>query len=430
MESNADRDTAWTALHAHFATMKDVKLRDLFQADPGRFDRYSLETCGFLFDYSKHRIVDETRDLLIRLSIASDLAGRREKMFEGAIVNETEGRPALHTALRNRSDRPVLVGGKDVMPDVHAVLAKMRAFSDSVRSGGWKGFTGKAIRAVVNIGIGGSDLGPKMAAAALDAWRGPGLEGHFVSNLDVGQLEAILAGLDPETTLFLVASKTFGTQETLANARSARAWLVDALGDEAAVALHFVAMSTATERVKAFGIDPENMFVFWDWVGGRYSMWSAIGLSLAVLLGMDAFEEMLAGAHEMDEHFRTAPPERNVPVLMGLLGVWYDELLRRRFARRPPVRLRVAPAPRASAAAGDGEQRKARRPRGASPSRARPARSSGAAPGTTGSTPSTNSSTRARGWSLRTSWWRSRARRGAGSTRRRFSPTPSRRARP
>jgi glucose-6-phosphate isomerase len=245
-------------------------------------------------------------------------------MFEGEIVNETEGRPALHTALRNRSDRPVLVGGRDIMPDVRAVLAKMRIFSDSVRSGAWKGFTGKAIRAVVNIGIGGSDLGPKMAAAALDAWRSPGLEGHFVSNLDVVQLEAILADLDPETTLFLVASKTFGTQETLANARSARAWLVDALGDEAAVARHFVAMSTATERVKAFGIDPENMFVFWDWVGGRYSVWSAIGLSLAVLLGMDAFEEMLAGAHEMDEHFRTAPPERNVPVLMGLLGIWYD----------------------------------------------------------------------------------------------------------
>lgn len=317
----------WRALEAHRAQIAARHPRELVEDDPGRFERYALEAAGLLLDTSKQLVTDETLDLLVRLARASGLESRRDLLFEGGIVNETEGRAALHTALRNRSGRPVLVDGRDVMPDVEAVLEKMRTFSVSVRDGIWRGFTGERIRDVVNIGIGGSDLGPAMAAAALDARRGSDLRAHYVSNLDAVQIERVLRDLDPERTLFLVASKTFSTQETLANARTARRWLLDTFEDEAAVARHFVAVSTNRERVVEFGIDPENMFEFWDWVGGRYSLWSAIGLSLAVVYGMGAFDALLEGAHAMDEHFRTAPLASNLPVRLGMLGVWNTNFL-------------------------------------------------------------------------------------------------------
>ena len=318
---------AWRALEVHRDEIVARHPRELVESDPGRFERFGLEVADLFVDTSKQHVTDETLDLLVGLAEASDLAARRDLLFAGGIVNETEGRPALHTALRNRSGRPVIVEGQDVMPDVEAVLAKMRSFALAVRDGAWKGHTGERIRDVVNIGIGGSDLGPAMIAAALDARRAPHLRAHYVSNLDAVQIESVLRDLDPERTLFIVASKTFSTQETLANARTARRWLLDALEDEAAVARHFVAVSTHRERVVEFGIDPENMFVFWDWVGGRYSLWSAIGLSFAVVLGMETFDALLAGAHDMDEHFRTAPLAGNLPVRLGLLGVWNTNFL-------------------------------------------------------------------------------------------------------
>ena len=278
---------------------------------------------GILFDYSKHRATNETLALLIQLAEQAELGAFIERMFTGERINVTEDRAVLHTALRNRSNTPVLVDGKDVMPEVNAVLAKMRRFTEALHSGAWRGHTGKAITDIVNIGIGGSDLGPLMVTEALRPYWKPGMRAHFVSNVDGTHLAEALKLVSPETTLFTVASKTFTTQETLTNAKSARKWLLDALGDRSAVAKHFVALSTNTEAVKDFGIDPDNMFEFWDWVGGRYSLWSAIGLSIACVLGMDHFEELLAGAHETDKHFRTAPFAENVPVLMGLLGVWY-----------------------------------------------------------------------------------------------------------
>ena len=298
-------------------------MRTLFAEDPERFERFSIRLDDLLFDYSKHRITADTVALLVALAREAGLAERIEAMFTGEKINVTEGRAVLHTALRNRSNEPVLVEGRDVMPEVNRVLAQMRELSERVRSGAWKGHTGRRITDVVNIGIGGSDLGPVMVTEALRPFWQEGLDVHFVSNVDGTHLVETLAGLDPETTLFLVASKTFTTQETLTNARSARAWLVDALGDDAAVAKHFVALSTNAEAVAAFGIDPANMFEFWDWVGGRYSLWSAIGLSIAIAIGMDRFEELLSGAHDVDRHFREAPFERNAPVLMGLLGIWY-----------------------------------------------------------------------------------------------------------
>jgi glucose-6-phosphate isomerase len=314
---------AWQALAHHHEATKDTEMRALFAADPGRFERFSREAAGLFVDYSKHRVTDETMKLLLALAAQADVPAWRDRMFGGAILNGTEQRPVLHVALRNRSNRPILVDGKDVMPEVNGVLARMRDFTDRVRSGAWQGHTGKRITDVVNIGIGGSDLGPVMVSEALRPYWQEGLRAHFVSNVDGTHLVETVKGLDAETTLFIVASKTFTTQETLMNARSARAWLVERLKDESAVARHFVAVSTATEEVRRFGIDTANMFGFWDWVGGRYSIWSAIGLPVACVIGMDRFEELLAGGHAMDEHFRTAPLAENVPVLLAMLGIWY-----------------------------------------------------------------------------------------------------------
>jgi glucose-6-phosphate isomerase len=299
-------------------------MRDLFARDPQRFERFSLELGSILLDYSKNRITEETMTLLLDLARQAGLAERIEAMFSGERINTTEGRAVLHVALRNRSNRPIRVDGRDVMPDVNRVLDKMRRFSEAVRSGGWRGYTGQAITDVVNIGIGGSDLGPKMVTTALQPYGHPNLQVHFVSNVDSTDLVETLKALSPETTLFLVASKTFTTQETMTNARSARSWLLDSAGDETAVAKHFVAMSTNEAGVAEFGINTRNMFEFWDWVGGRYSLWSAIGLSIALYLGMDRFEQLLSGAHRVDEHFCSAPFAENIPVIMALLGIWYN----------------------------------------------------------------------------------------------------------
>ena len=313
---------AWRALKVHTGDLRRVHMRELFAQDPSRAKRLSLELDGFLFDYSKNRITDETILLLIALAEEVGLADWIDRMFSGDAINETEGRPVLHTALRNRSERPVLVEGVDVMPAVNLVLAKMRGFSESVRQGKKKGATGERFTDVVNIGIGGSDLGPLMVTEALRPYASADLKAHFVSNVDGTHLAETLKSLRAESTLFIVASKTFTTQETLTNAYSARRWLVDELG-QGAIIDHFVALSTNAAAVEEFGIDPGNMFEFWDWVGGRYSLWSAIGLSIACSIGMDAFEELLSGAHDVDEHFRTAPFEQNIPVLMAMLGVWY-----------------------------------------------------------------------------------------------------------
>jgi glucose-6-phosphate isomerase len=314
---------AWQALAAHHRATANVHMRDLFAQDPGRHDQFSLEVGDIFVDYSKHRISGDTMRLLFDLARQARVFESRDRMFSGEKVNGTEGRAVLHVALRNRSNGPIVVDGKDVMPEVNAVLAKMRAFTERVRSGAWKGHTGKRITDIVNIGIGGSDLGPVMASLALKPYWQPGLRAHFVSNVDGTHLAETLKEVSAEQTLFVVESKTFTTQETLMNARSARAWLVEKLGGEAAVPKHFVAVSTATEEVKKFGIDPDNMFAFWDWVGGRYSLWSAIGLPIALVIGMDNFEEMLGGGHAMDEHFKSAPLEKNLPVILGMLGVWY-----------------------------------------------------------------------------------------------------------
>jgi len=315
---------AWKALSRHHEAMRDVHVRSLFAAEPGRFERFSLEDDGLLVDYSKHRVTDETMRLLFALAEQAKVAEWRDRMFRGEKINRTEDRAVLHVALRNRSNEPILVDGADVMPEVNAVLAKMRGFTGRVRSGAWLGHTGKRITDIVNIGIGGSDLGPVMATEALRPYWQPGLRAHFVSNVDGTHLEEATRRLDPETTLFIIASKTFTTQETLMNARSARAWITSKLGGDAAVPKHFVAVSTAEAEVRRFGIDVANMFPFWDWVGGRYSLWSSVGLSIACVIGMDRFEELLGGAHAMDRHFRTARPEANLPVILALLGVWYS----------------------------------------------------------------------------------------------------------
>ncbi len=314
---------AWKALARHHEAMRDVHVRSLFEADPKRFERFSFHEADLLVDLSKHRVTDETLRLLLDLAAQAKVTEWRDRMFRGEKINRTEDRAVLHVALRNRSNEPIVVDGKDVMPEVNAVLAKMRAFTDKVRSGAWKGHTGKRITDLVNIGIGGSDLGPVMATEALRPYWQPGLRAHFVSNVDGTHLTEAIKTLDPETTLFIIASKTFTTQETLMNARSARAWITSKLGGDAAVPKHFVAVSTAEAEVARFGIDVANMFPFWDWVGGRYSLWSSIGLSIACVIGMDHFDELLAGAHAMDQHFRTAEPKANLPLLMGLVGVWY-----------------------------------------------------------------------------------------------------------
>ncbi len=299
-------------------------MRDLFARDPERFARMSHEACGLFVDTSKHRVTDETWRLLLDLARQQGVERWRDAMFRGDRINGTEDRAVLHVALRNRSNLPIEVDGKDVMPSVNGVLAKMRAFTDRLRSGAWKGHTGKAITDVVNIGIGGSDLGPVMVTEALRPYWKEGLRAHFVSNVDGTHLAETLKKVAAETTLFIVASKTFTTQETLTNAHSARAWLLRELGaKDEAVAKHFVALSTNAKEVSAFGIDTANMFEFWDWVGGRYSLWSAIGLPIACVVGMDAFEELLDGAHEMDLHFRTAPLASSLPVRLAMLGVLY-----------------------------------------------------------------------------------------------------------
>ncbi|MBP6470827.1 MAG: glucose-6-phosphate isomerase [Chloroflexi bacterium] len=315
---------AWRALQEHHKKMTAVHMRDLFAADPARFQKFSLRFDDILFDYSKNRITEETMVHLLALAEQAGLAEQIEAMFSGVKINNTEGRAVLHVALRNRSNRPILVDGRDVMPDVNRVLAKMEKFSAAVRSGAWRGYTGLPITDIVNIGIGGSDLGPKMVVEALTPYTRRDLRAHFVSNVDGTDIAETLQKVQPETTLFLIASKTFTTQETMANAHTARAWFLETAREETAVASHFAALSTNTNGVVAFGIDPDNMFEFWDWVGGRYSLWSAIGLSIALAVGFDNFAALLAGAHKVDEHFRTAPFARNMPVIMALLGVWYN----------------------------------------------------------------------------------------------------------
>lgn len=314
---------SWRALEAHQHAVQSMHMRDLFAADPERCKKLSLQVEDILVDYSKHILTGETLRLLCAMARTARLEEWRDRMFAGEPINFTEGRPVLHIALRNRSNRPILVHGKDVMPEVNAVLDHMRSFVADVREGVWKGFTGKRITDVVNIGIGGSDLGPVMVTEALRFYASPSLRVHFVSNVDGTQVAETLKKLDAGTSLFIIASKTFTTQETLTNALSAKEWFLSRGGTEAGVARHFVALSTNTREVERFGIDPKNMFAFWDWVGGRYSLWSAIGLSIALAVGMDRFEELLAGAHAMDEHFRTSPIERNAPVLLALIGIWY-----------------------------------------------------------------------------------------------------------
>lgn len=314
---------AWLAVANEIEATRDLHLRDLFAKDPGRAERFTLNAAGWTLDYSKNRITPALMRRLVELAEASDLKRWIDAMFAGEAINETEGRAVLHTALRNPPDRSVFVNGKDVIPEVHAVLDAMSAFADRVRKGQWLGHTGKRIKYVVNIGIGGSDLGPAMACQALKPFAKRSLAMHFVSNVDGTHLAETLREVKAEQTLFIVASKTFTTQETITNAMNARAWLIDKLGSEAAVAKHFVAVSTNAEKVAAFGIDTANMFGFWDWVGGRYSLPSAIGLPLMLSIGPRNFKKMLKGYHKMDRHFATAPFSRNMPVIMGLLGILY-----------------------------------------------------------------------------------------------------------
>ncbi len=322
--STLTRTPAWKALRKHHEEIAPQHLRDLFRDDPQRFERFSARCGDLLLDYSKNRVTAKTMTLLLALAEEVKLQEWVERMFSGEAINFTEGRAVLHTALRNRSKQAVKVDGRDVMPDVRRVLAQMRAFVEQVHSGKWKGYTGRKITDIVNIGIGGSDLGPVMACEALKPYAVPGLRAHFVSNVDGTHLAEVLKDIKPETTLFVVASKTFTTQETMTNAQSARQWFLQAAKKDSAVAKHFVAVSTNAREVSKFGIDTAHMFEFWDWVGGRYSLWSAIGLPIALYLGMDHFEAMLEGGHEMDRHFRKTPLGKNLPVLMGLLGVWYN----------------------------------------------------------------------------------------------------------
>ncbi len=321
--SELTRTPAWQALLRHHAEAVEWRMRDLFDADPQRFEGFSARFDSLLLDYSKNRINADTLRLLLDLVRACRLEDWTRRMFGGEHINTTEDRAVLHVALRNRGNRPIEVDGRDVMPDVNAVLDRMRGFVTAVRDGRWLGYTGKPVTDVVNIGIGGSDLGPAMVCEALQPFAGERIEVHFVSNVDATDIAETLARVDPDTVLFVVASKTFTTQETMTNAATARLWLLESGATEADIARHFVAVSTNHRAVSAFGIDTDNMFEFWDWVGGRYSLWSAIGLPIALYLGMDRFEELLEGAHAMDGHFRDAPYEHNLPVLLAVLGVWY-----------------------------------------------------------------------------------------------------------
>ena len=315
---------SWKNLVDHYKKMKIVHMRDLFADDPDRFKKYSIRFDGILLDYSKNIITEDTLKLLLKLTDDVGLRDALNKMFNGERINETEDRAVLHTALRNRINIPVCVNDKNIMPEVNAVLSKMKNFSEKIISGEWKGFTDKKITDMVNIGIGGSDLGPAMVTECLRPYAKEGLEVHFVSNVDGTHISETLKRLDPETTLFFIASKTFTTQETMTNAFSAREWFLKCAKDHAYVAKHFVALSTNLEKVEEFGINKDNMFIFWDWVGGRYSLWSAIGLSIACYIGFENYAELLQGAFEMDSHFRESPFERNIPVILALLGVWYN----------------------------------------------------------------------------------------------------------
>lgn len=321
--SSVNQTAEWRALQAHWDELSGVRMQELFAQDLQRPERMSLRAAHLFADYSKNLITEKTLALLLDLAVAVDLPGWIRRMSAGEAINNTEGRAVLHVALRNRSNRPIYVDDKDMMPGVNEVLWRLEGFVATVRGGDWKGFTGERVTDVVNIGIGGSNLGPLMVCEALRPYQSDALRVHFVSNVDGTHLAETVQGLDPATTLFVVASKTFTTMETMTNANSARAWLVEALGDEAAVANHFVAVSTNESKVVEFGIDPNNMFGFWDWVGGRYSLWSAIGLPIALAVGMDRFVGLLEGAHAMDEHFRSADLSENLPVILGLIGVWY-----------------------------------------------------------------------------------------------------------
>ena len=321
---NPTTTQAWSALNEHFRQMKEVHLRTLFQEDTQRFSRFSLKFEDILVDFSKNRITEETHKLLLDLVEECKLSEAIEAMFSGKAINQTEDRAVLHVALRNRSNDPIQVDGEDVMPDVNEVLEKMKTFSEKIISGEWKGFRGKPIRDIVNIGIGGSDLGSVMVTEALKPYKKEHIDVHYVSNVDGTHISEVLKPLNPETTLFVIASKTFTTQETMTNANTAKDWFLKQANDKEAVKKHFVALSTNREEVEKFGIDPENMFGFWDWVGGRYSLWSAIGLTIACSIGFENFEELLAGGHAMDQHFRNTVPEKNIPVTLALIGIWYN----------------------------------------------------------------------------------------------------------
>jgi glucose-6-phosphate isomerase len=315
---------SWKALQAHFDQIKDVRMRDLFAQDQGRFNKFSTQMDDILLDFSKNRINDETFKLLCDLAREVDVEAWRDRMFSGEPINISEFRPVLHTALRNRSNTPVYVDGEDVMPKINRVLAQIRYFTERVRGGHLRGYSGHLITDIINIGIGGSDLGPNVVCDSMKPFAQRGMNVHFVSNIDPTHLTEILKIVKPESALFIVSSKTFSTQETMMNAQSARKWFVETTGNEKAVSRHFVAVTTNKSAASEFGILDENMFEFWDWVGGRYSLWSAIGLPIALYLGMDRFEEFLEGAHAMDMHFRSAPIEKNMPVILALLGIWYN----------------------------------------------------------------------------------------------------------
>jgi glucose-6-phosphate isomerase len=321
---NPTNTEAWKKLEDHYGNIKNRHMRDLFDEDPQRFCDFSLRFEDMLVDYSKNIMDRETLSLLISLAEECDIRGAIEKLFAGDIINETEGRAALHVALRNMSNRPIFLDGKDIMPEINAVLKQMESFSEQIICGMWKGYTGKGITDIVNIGIGGSDLGPAMVTEALKPYRNPRITPHFVSNVDGTHIVETLKKVSPETTLFMIASKTFTTQETMTNAQTARKWFLDAAHDEHHIRKHFVAISTNDKEARKFGIPPENMFVFWDWVGGRYSLWSAVGLSIACCIGFHHFIELLDGAHAMDKHFYNTPFERNIPVILGLIGIWYN----------------------------------------------------------------------------------------------------------
>lgn len=321
---NIIKNAVWKKLEDHHQQISSHHMRDWFANDSKRFEKFSLHFNDILVDFSKNRITEETFKLLLQLAEECNVKAWTEKMFTGEKINVTEDRAVLHVALRNRDNHPILIDGKDVMPGVNAVLEKMNRFSESVRSGEWKGFTGKAITDIINIGIGGSDLGPHMVCEALKPYGHQRLRMHFVSNVDGTDIAETLKQLNPETSLFIIASKTFTTQETITNAQTARQWLLDALKDETSVAKHFVAVSTNSKEVGQFGIDTNNMFEFWDWVGGRYSLWSAIGLSIVLFIGYENFEKLLSGAHQMDKHFRNTPYEKNIPVILALIGIWYN----------------------------------------------------------------------------------------------------------